>query len=102
MTEVWLVISAVAAATIVFKAAGPVFLGGRALSPRVRGLVSLLAPVMLTALVVTQTLGSDGSLSLDARVPGVAAAALALWRRVPIVGAMAIAAIVTASVRLLA
>jgi branched chain amino acid efflux pump len=102
MSEVWRVIAAVAAATIVFRAAGPVFLGDRALPPRVRALVSLLAPVMLTALVVTQTLGSDGSLAVDARVPGVAAAAIALRRRAPIVGAMAIAAIVTAVVRLLA
>ena len=102
MTRVWLVVVAVAAATVVFKAAGPVFLGGRSLPARARAIVALLAPVMLTALVVTQTVGSGASLSLDARVPGVAAAAVALWRRVPIVGAMAIAAVVTALLRQLA
>ena len=99
MTRIWLVVVVVAAATVVFKAAGPVFLGGRTLPPTARSVVGLLAPVMLTALVVTQTLGSGSSLSVDARVPGVAAAALALWRRVPIVGAMVIAAVVTATVR---
>jgi hypothetical protein len=57
---------------------------------------------MLTALVVTQTVGGDGELSLDARIPGVAAAAVAVWRRVPLVGAMAVAAVVTALVRALA
>jgi hypothetical protein len=57
---------------------------------------------MLTALVVTQTFGGDEELTIDARVPGVAAAALALWRGVPIVAAMAIAAAVTALIRLVA
>ena len=102
MTAVWLVVAVVGVVTVVFKATGPVFLGDRPLPHRIRAIVSLLAPVMLTALVVTQTFGGAGALVLDARVPGVAVAALALWRRVPIVGAMAIAALVTGLVRLLA
>jgi len=55
---------------------------------------------MLSALVVTQTFGGDEEIAIDARVPGVAAAALALWRGLPIVAAMAIAAIVTGLLRL--
>ena len=102
MRDVWVVVGVVGAATVLFKAAGPVFLGRRALPPRVKSIVDLLAPVMLTALVVTQTVGGAGELTLDARVPGVAAAAIAVWRRVPIVAAMAIAAGVTALVRLVA
>jgi len=90
----------VAAATMLFKAAGPVFLGRRSLPPRVRGVVELLAPVMLTALVVTQTFGGDEAVTVDARVPGVLAGAIAVWRRVPLVPAMVIAAVVTALVRL--
>ena len=90
----------VAAATMLFKAAGPVFLGRRSLPPRVRGVVELLAPVMLTALVVTQTFGGDEAVTVDARVPGVVAGAIAVWRRVPLVSAMVIAAVVTALVRL--
>ena len=99
---VWIVVVVVGLVSIVFKAAGPVFLGKRTLPPRVESVVALIGPVMLTALVVTQTVGGEGALALDARVPGVAAAAIALWRRVPIVGAMAIAAVVTGLVRLLA
>jgi branched-subunit amino acid transport protein len=102
MTEVWVVVAVVGVVTVLFKAAGPVFVGDRSLPSRVRAVVSLLAPVMLTALVVTQTVGGEGTLVLDARVPGVAAAAVALWRRVPIVGAMAIAAVVTGVVRMFA
>jgi branched-subunit amino acid transport protein len=95
----WIVVAVVGLATILFKAAGPVFLGSRPLPSRVRRVVDLLAPVMLTALVVTQTVGGDGELSLDARIPGVAAGAVAVWRHAPIVVAMAIAALVTAAVR---
>ena len=101
MSETWIVVIAVGAATIAFKAAGPVLLGGRQLPERVQSLVALLAPVMLTALIVTQTVGGDGELSLDARLPGVAAGAVAVWRRLPIVAAMVVGAAVTAAARLL-
>ena len=99
MTDFWIVVVVVGLATVLFKAAGPVLLGQRVLPPRVQSVVELLAPVMLTALVVTQTFGGDGQLSVDARVPGVAAAAVAVWQRMPLVGAMAIAAAVTTLVR---
>jgi len=102
MTDVWIVVAVVGIVTVLFKAAGPVFLGRRALPPRIKSVVELLAPVMLTALVVTQTVGGDGQLSIDVRIPGVAAAAIAVWRRVPLVGAMAVAAVVTTLVRALA
>jgi len=102
MTDVWILIAVVGLATVLFKAAGPVFLGTRALPPRIQSVVELLAPVMLTALVVTQTVGGDGELSIDARIPGVALAAVAVWRRAPLVVAMAIAAVVTALVRVVA
>jgi branched-subunit amino acid transport protein len=77
-----------------------VFLGRRPLPHRIQSVVDLLAPVMLTALVVTQTLASGEELSIDARVPGVAAAGIAIWRGAPLVVAMAIAAAVTALLRL--
>jgi branched-subunit amino acid transport protein len=97
---VWVTVIVVAAATMLFKAAGPVFLGQRSLPPRVRGVVDLLAPVMLTSLVVTQTFGGAETVTVDARVPGVLAGAIAAWRGVPLVPAMVIGAVVTALVRL--
>jgi branched-subunit amino acid transport protein len=102
MIEVWIVVAVVGAITLVFKAAGPVFLGRRQLPARVDSVVALVAPVMLIALVVTQTVGGDEEIVLDARVPGVAVAAVSIWRGAPIVAAMAIAAVVTALVRLAA
>ena len=83
-----------------FKAAGPVFLGKRQLPAKAQSVVDLVAPVMLIALVVTQTLGGDEEIVVDARVAGVAAAAVAIWRGAPIVVAMFVAALVTGLLRL--
>ena len=96
MSRAWIVVAVVGAATVAFKAAGPVFLGRRRLPPRIEPAVELLAPVMLAALVTTQTVGGDERVVVDARLAGVAAAALLLtaWRRAPVVAAMAAAALV--------
>jgi branched-subunit amino acid transport protein len=100
MTDIWIAVIVVGAVTMAFKAAGPVFIGRRPLPRRVRAVVDLLAPVMLTALVVTQTFASGQSVTVDARVPGVLAGAIAVWRGVHLIPAMVIAAVVTGLVRL--
>ena len=102
MTSAWIVVGVVGAATIAFKAAGPVLIGRRELPPTIQSLVDLLAPVMLIALVVTQTFGGDEEITVDARVAGVGAAAVAIWLRAHVIVAMAVAAGVTAGVRLIA
>ena len=100
MSDAWIVVAVVGLVTIAFKAAGPVLIGRRALPPRVQSVVELLAPVMLIALVVTQTFGGDRDIQVDARVAGVGAAIVALALRAHIIVAMAAAALVTALVRL--
>jgi branched-subunit amino acid transport protein len=100
MSGVWVVVAVVGIATIAFKAAGPVVIGRRELPPRIQSLVELLAPVMLIALVVTQTFGGDQEIEVDARVVGVGAAVVAIALRAHVIVAMAIAALVTALVRL--
>ena len=100
MTKGWLVVLVVGVLSILFKATGPLFLGRHHLPPRVASVVALIGPVMLTALVVTQTFGGDEEVVLDARVPGVLAAAIAVRRGAPLVAAMAVAAGVTALLRL--
>ena len=97
----WVVVAIVGVATIAFKAAGPVLIGRRELPPRVQSLVELLAPVMLVALVVTQTFGGDEEIVVDARVAGVAAALAAILLRAHVIVAMAVAAAVTGGLRLL-
>ena len=101
MTGVWVVVLVVGALTFVFKAMGPVLLGGRELPARLDDVVGLLAPAILAALVVTQTVGGDRELVLDERLAGVAAATFALRLRAPILLAVALAAAVTAAVRAL-
>ena len=101
MSRVWLAVLVVGIATIALKAAGPVLLGGRALPTRVRAVVGLLAPALLAALVVTQTFGSGRHVVVDARIAGVAVAAVALRLRAPILVAVALAAGVTAGLRAL-
>jgi branched-subunit amino acid transport protein len=99
MSRVWIVLAIVGAVTIVLKAAGPVLLSGRELPTRVRVLVGLLAPALLAALVVTNTLASGRHIVVDARLAGVAAAAVSLRLRAPILVAVAVAAAVTAAIR---
>ena len=96
----WLVIAVVGAVTILFKASGPVLLGKRELPPRVVSVVDVLAPAMLAALVVTQTVGGDRELVVDERLAGVAAGAVAIWLRAPLLAVMVVAAATAALIRL--
>jgi branched-subunit amino acid transport protein len=81
MTSTWILVVGVGLATIAIKALGPLLLGGRPLPGRVASVVQLLAPAVLSALVVTQTFGDGRSLVLDARVVGLGAAVVALRLR---------------------
>jgi branched-subunit amino acid transport protein len=100
VSSVWLVVLVVGVATVGFKATGPVVLGRRTLPASVAGVVALLAPVLLAALVVTQTVGGDNELVLDARLAGVGAGATALAVRAPLPAVVVVAAVATALARL--
>lgn len=102
MSTVWLVVLVVGVATVALKATGPVLLGDRTLPEPVGRVVSLLAPVLLAALVVTQTVGGDNELVLDARLAGVGAGAAAIAARAPLPAVVVVAAAATALVRLVA
>ncbi|HWV88214.1 MAG TPA: AzlD domain-containing protein [Capillimicrobium sp.] len=101
MSDAWIVVGIVSAGTIALKSAGPLLLGGRELPPRVMGVLALLAPSLLAALIVTNTLGGDRAVELDARAPGLAVAGVALLLRAPLLVVVAAAAAVTAGVRAL-
>jgi branched chain amino acid efflux pump len=96
----WLVIGVVGGVTMVFKASGPVLLGARELPPRVNSVVEVLAPAMLAALVVTQTVGGDRELVLDERLAGVVVGGVAVWLRAPLLVVMVLAAATAAVIRL--
>ena len=98
MSAVWVTIGGLAVTTAAIKAAGPLALGGRSLPTPVVLVISLLAPALLAALVITQTFADGKSLVLDARAAGVAAAAAAIALRAPLVVTIVVAAVVTACV----
>ena len=102
MTTVWTTIVLVSLASAAIKAAGPVLVGGRELPPRVDAVVALLAPALLTALVVADTFSGERGFALDARAVGVAVAGAALACRVPMLVAVALAAAAAALVRAVA
>jgi len=97
----WLVVGIVGVGTMAMKAAGPVLLGGKALPDRAMAVISLLAPAVLAALIVTQTVGGDHRYVLDARLAGLAAAVIALRFRAPLLVVVILAAVVTALARAL-
>jgi branched-subunit amino acid transport protein len=104
VTEAWITIAVLAVATVAIRASGPVALGGRDLPDRLIGVIGLVAPALLAALVVTQTFtdtGDPNDLILDERAAGVAAAGGAMAWRGSVLLALAAAVGVTAGLRAL-
>jgi hypothetical protein len=102
MTSAWIVVAVLCVGTASMRAAGPVAFGGRSLTGRGAAVVGLVAPAILGALVVYETVSAGGQgVELDARVLGLAAAAVALALRVPLIAVVLAAAVTTALVRLL-
>jgi branched-subunit amino acid transport protein len=101
VSAAWIVVVVVGLVTLCCKAAGPVLIGGRELPPRAVAVIELVAPVMLAALVVVQTVGGDRELVFDGpRLAGLGAAALALLRGASLLVVMVVAAAVAALLRL--
>lgn len=91
-----------AAGSFALKGAGPLALGGRTLPPRLARVAALLPAALLAALVAQQTFVSGaGVVAVDARAAGLAAAAVAVWRRAPFLVVVVVAAAVTAGLRAL-
>jgi branched chain amino acid efflux pump len=88
-----------ALATFAIKATGPVALGGRTLPGWFTGVITLMAPPLLAALIAVSALADGREVGIGADTAGVAAAALVVWRTRSIVGAVVVAAVVTALLR---
>jgi len=101
LSTVAIVIGGVALTTAAVKAVGPVALGGRDLPDWFSSVVVLLAPALLMALVVTQTLADGDRLTVGPETAGVAAGGLLYWRTESIVGCGLLAAALTAALRAL-
>jgi branched-subunit amino acid transport protein len=99
MSDSVLLIAGMALATFAIKAAGPIALGGRELPDRFSGVIALLAPALLAALVVTQSLADGKHLTVGDDTAGVVAGGLVAWRTGSVIGCVLIAAAVTAALR---
>lgn len=99
MSAVWLSVLVVGAATIAFKATGPVLLGrGRKLPVWLAGPVAHLAPAVLA---VTQAVAGHREIIVDARLAGLGAGAAAIVLRAPLLVVVVVAAATAALVRLI-
>jgi branched-subunit amino acid transport protein len=101
-SQQWVLIAGCALVTAIIKAAGPVAFGGRDLPERLAGVIALMAPALLVALIVTQALADGEHLAIGADTAGVGLAAVAVWRGGSILLAVGIAVVVTAGLRALA
>jgi branched-subunit amino acid transport protein len=102
MSDAWLTIVLLAIFSIAIRAAGPLALGGRTLGRDAGAVIELLAPALLAALIVVETVGGTDGLDPDARIAGVAAAGFVLYRRrSAMLLAIAVAAGITAGLRAL-
>lgn len=96
----WLIIIVASLGCLALKFSGYVVPSEFMERPKPARVAGLLTVALLSALVVTQTLGSAGGIVLDARVPAVLVAACLFALRVPfvivIIAAAATAAIIRA------
>jgi branched-subunit amino acid transport protein len=102
VSGVWIAVLVVGVATIAIKAAGPVLAGGRELPQGNARVVDLLAPALLAALVATQAFAADEALVLDERAAGLAAGAVAIVLKAPLLVVVVAAATTAALLRLVA
>jgi hypothetical protein len=94
---IWGVIAVLCVATVSLKASGPLALGEREPSEQALRVISLVAPAVLTGLVVYETFGrTGGGLAVDERMVGLGAAAAAIAARAPMTAVIVIAAAATA------
>jgi branched-subunit amino acid transport protein len=96
---IWWTIAGCAVVTAFIKGIGPVALGGRDVPPRFTGVITLMAPALLAALVITSTFAVGDRWHVGAHTVGVAVAGVILVRRGPLVLTVAVAVGVTALLR---
>jgi branched-subunit amino acid transport protein len=100
MTVVWTAIAAAAVVSFTIKAAGPALVGDRELPAWLRGVVALLAPALLAALVAVDVLGRHWSAVNGAVLGGLATTAIATLLRAPMLLAVLVGVVTTALIRL--
>jgi hypothetical protein len=97
----WALIGLCAVVTAAIKAAGPTALGGRELPGAFTGVIALMAPALLAALVCVNALADGKHVGIGADTIGVATAGVVLWRGGSVILGVTVAAAVTAALRAL-
>ena len=97
----WAALLAFGAASYAIKAIGPVVVGKRELPGWAMQALNLLPVAMLAAIVLVGTLDGGRKLQVDARLAGLAVAAVLIWRKAPFLVVIVAAAAVTAAIRAL-
>lgn len=100
MLTFWVVI-ALAAGVYAQRAAGALLINTDRLASRWRRVLDALPLAIISAVIALATVSDDGELTIDARLIGVAVAALSAWRKMPMLVTVVAAAIATALVRAL-
>lgn len=97
----WAFVFVLAGSAYFFKVLGLVVIGDRELPPVLTRCLALIPAALIAAIVVHDTFSAGKELVLDARALGVGAAAVAAWRRAPLIAVILIGAAVTALARAL-
>jgi branched-subunit amino acid transport protein len=100
MNTVWAGILGAAAISLTIKAAGPTLIGRRRLPAWTPGVIALLAPALLAALVVVDVFGPHWSTLNGPVLGGLAATAAAKFLRAPLLLAVLVGVTATALIRL--
>lgn len=95
----WTLVLLLAAAAYSFKVIGLIVIGRRQLPRTLERCLALIPAALIAALIVNDTFADGKDLVLDARAAGVATAAVAAWRRAPLIVVIVLGAVVTAAVR---
>jgi hypothetical protein len=98
-TTIWVTVLAGSALCLALKLAGHVVPGTWAAHPRVARTAALVTVALLAALVAVQTVASGRELVIDARLPALAVAAVALVLRAPFIVVVVLAALTAALLR---
>jgi uncharacterized membrane protein len=98
----WGIVIALALGVYAQRAAGAVLVDTERVDPKVRQVLDALPLAIITAVVTLAAFSTDGQIRFDARVGGVAVAALCAWRRLPMFITVVAAAGATAILRLIA
>jgi hypothetical protein len=98
----WVLVAVVGGCTVLLKGFGPLAIGGRTLPRPLLGVVALLAPTLLAALIVTQAFADGRHLVVDARAAGLGVALVAVALRAPVLVVVVLAAGTAALARALA